>query len=70
MNQIEKLELELNTARRNLTAAQDEHKAVVQLWEVGVVNPVYRSGRTQGCGTVWGVGVVNPVHRSRRYASS
>ncbi|XP_078317960.1 uncharacterized protein LOC111118796 isoform X2 [Crassostrea virginica] len=33
MNQIEKLELELNTARRNLTAAQDEHKAVVQLWE-------------------------------------
>ena len=38
MNQIEKLELELNTARRNLTAAQDEHKAVVQLWEVGVVS--------------------------------
>ena len=23
---------------------QDEHKAVVQLWEVGVVNLVYRSG--------------------------
>jgi uncharacterized protein (DUF3084 family) len=34
-NQIEKLEMELTAARRNLTATRDEHKAVVQLWEVG-----------------------------------
>lgn len=34
MNQIERLELDLNTTRRNLTAVQDEHKAVIQLWEV------------------------------------
>lgn len=33
-NQIEKLEMELTAARRNLTATRDEHKAVVQLWEV------------------------------------
>ncbi|XP_048761418.2 nucleoprotein TPR-like isoform X2 [Ostrea edulis] len=32
-NQIEKLEMELTAARRNLTATRDEHKAVVQLWE-------------------------------------
>ncbi|XP_061166094.1 nucleoprotein TPR-like [Saccostrea echinata] len=32
-NKIEKLEMELNTARRNLKATQDEHKAVVELWE-------------------------------------
>ncbi|XP_062610005.1 nucleoprotein TPR-like [Saccostrea cucullata] len=32
-NQIEKLEMELNSARRNLKATQDEHRAVVELWE-------------------------------------
>lgn len=42
MNQIERLELDLNTARRNLTAAQDEHKAVIQLWEVNIIKYTHR----------------------------
>lgn len=44
MNQIERLELDFNTVRRNLIVVEDEYKVVIQLWEVNIIKYIYRQG--------------------------